>query len=405
MTHTPLQPSSVLSPLLKDAERLIDPTQFGPINLVVIQPTSFCNLDCDYCYLPDRQLKNQLSLELIEPIFERIFTSPFFQKDFTVCWHAGEPLTVPIAFYEAAFERIARVEQRLKPDPCQIIQSFQTNATLINPAWCDFFKRHQVQVGVSIDGPAFINDRHRRTRTGLGTHQGTLRGLQCLKDHDVDFNIIAVVTEDSLDYADEIFNFFVEHDILDVGFNMEETEGVNTVSSLSRQDTTQRYRAFMERMWTLAQGNPDFRIREFEFICGLICADQRLCQTDMNAPFVIVNFDHQGNFSTFDPELLSIKTAQYGDFILGNVLTDTLESVCDSPKFKAIYRDIAAGVDACQAQCDYFGTCGGGACSNKYWENGSFASTETQACRYRTQVVTDLVLDSLEEALGITDHP
>ena len=42
---------------------------FGPLNLVVIQPNSFCNLDCDYCYLPDRHLHNRLSLDLIEPIF------------------------------------------------------------------------------------------------------------------------------------------------------------------------------------------------------------------------------------------------------------------------------------------------------------------------------------------------
>ena len=66
---------------------------FGPINLVVIQPTPFCNLDCDYCYLPHRQLKKQLSLDLIEPIFKTIFTSPFIDRYFTVCWHAGEPLT------------------------------------------------------------------------------------------------------------------------------------------------------------------------------------------------------------------------------------------------------------------------------------------------------------------------
>ena len=52
----------------------IDISEFGPIDLVVIQPTSFCNLNCDYCYLPDRHLKSQLSLDLIKPIFKNIFT-------------------------------------------------------------------------------------------------------------------------------------------------------------------------------------------------------------------------------------------------------------------------------------------------------------------------------------------
>ncbi len=45
--------------------------------LVVIQPTSFCNLNCDYCYLSDRQLKNRLSLDLIEPILKTFLISPF----------------------------------------------------------------------------------------------------------------------------------------------------------------------------------------------------------------------------------------------------------------------------------------------------------------------------------------
>ncbi len=85
----------------------------------------------------------------------------------------------------------------------------------------------------------------------------------------------------------------------------------------------------------------------------------------MNKPFVIVNCDRQGNFSTFDPELLSVKTKQYGDFILGNVLEDTLESVCNTEKFQQIYQDMAGGVELCRQSCDYFGLCGGGAGSNK----------------------------------------
>ena len=101
----------------------------GPINLVVIQSTSFCNLNCDYCYLPDRQTKNQLSLDLIPTIMKTVLESPFIGGDFTILWHAGEPLALPVSFYDQATYLIREAEKRYKTQPIQIFQSLQTNAT------------------------------------------------------------------------------------------------------------------------------------------------------------------------------------------------------------------------------------------------------------------------------------
>lgn len=375
---------------------------FGPITLIVIQPTSFCNLNCDYCYLPDRHLKQQLALDLIDPIFQTIFTSQFFRQDATVCWHAGEPLAVPVSYYKTAFERINAADRQYNRTPHKIRQSVQTNGILINQAWCELFKQHEVHVGVSLDGPAFLHDAHRKTRTGLGTHAATMRGMAHLQKNDIDYSVIAVLTKDSLDYPDEIFHFFVDNGIMDVGFNMEETEGVNPSSSLDQVGVEDRYRAFMQQFWKLVtQTNGEFKLREFEIICSAIYCDSRLENTDMNKPFVIVNIDANGNFSTFDPELLGVNTDRYGQFILGNVLQDTFESVCQSDKFQYIYQDMTAGVALCRQSCQYFGLCGGGAGSNKYWENGTFNSAETQACRDRIKIVTDVVLAGLESSMGI----
>lgn len=375
---------------------------FGPLRLLVLQPTSFCNLDCDYCYLPNRHQHNRLSLDLIRPIFQRIFTSPFARDHFTICWHAGEPLSVPVDYYRQAFEIIQATSDEFNHDGITFDISFQTNGILINPAWCQLFQDYPVHVGVSIDGPAFLHDAHRQTRTGLGSHQAVMRGIQCLHDHDIYPSVIAVLTADSLAYPDEMYEFFDQHQLRDVGFNMEETEGIHEHSSLDKTGMEHRYREFMGRFWelvTASQGT--FRVREFESMCNLIYTNDRLTQTDMNAPFVILNVDYQGNFSTFDPELLSVKTDPYGDFILGNVLTDSLEAVCQTPKFQHIYRDMQAGVAQCRATCDYFGLCGGGAGSNKYWEKGTFNCTETLACRYRTQAIADLVIEKLETSLGL----
>lgn len=91
----------------------IDWSDCGPITLVVVQPTSFCNLNCDYCYLPDRHLKNTLSLDLIEPIFQRVFSSRFLQNDFTICWHAGEPLAVPLVFMKVPLLKLRKLARNI----------------------------------------------------------------------------------------------------------------------------------------------------------------------------------------------------------------------------------------------------------------------------------------------------
>lgn len=83
-----------------------------------------------------------------------------------------------------------------------------------------------------MDGPAFLHDAHRVTRTGLPTHGAVMRGIDWLVRRQIAFQVICVLTADALDHADGLFDFFLEHGITDVGFNMEETEGENAASSL-----------------------------------------------------------------------------------------------------------------------------------------------------------------------------
>jgi uncharacterized protein len=375
---------------------------YGPLELLVIQPTPFCNLDCDYCYLPSRSDRQRLSMELLEAALERVLESPYVQGDFTLLWHAGEPLTLPIAFYDDAGERIRRAQARWAGGPLEIRQSVQTNAMVINDAWCDCFERNHIHVGVSLDGPAFLHDRHRRTRTGLGSHAATMRGIASLQRRGIPFQVICVLTEEALHHAEEMFHFFVDHGIHDVAFNMEETEGENAESSLGRPNAEALYTAFLRRFWELWQERPQaLRVREFEGICYLAQSDSRIDRTDMNNPFAIVNVDCRGNFSTFDPELLAVHTEEYGDFVLGHVQRDSLASIVATEKFQRIERDLRAGIERCRAECSYFGVCGGGAGSNKYWEHRSFDCSETQACRYRIKLTSDVVLAGLESLLEL----
>ena len=374
----------------------------GPLRLLVLQPTPYCNLNCDYCYLTTRNDRSQLSLEILDAALERVLSSPYLDGPFTLLWHAGEPLTVPPAFYDTATEHLRSALQRHGLPPDMVQQSLQTNGITINADWCDCFARNGIHVGVSVDGPAFLHDVHRRTRSGKPSHAMTMRGIRWLQKRQIPFNVIAVLTADALAHADALYDFFVDNDIHDIGFNMEETEGGNSHSSLERPSFEALYTAFLEQFWERVIAEPGrLRLREFDGIASLACNDTRLAQTDMNHPFAIVNVDAYGHVSSFDPELLGVKTERFGPFSFGNVLTESLEQIAAHDQFLEIQREMAAGVAACRSSCAYFGLCGGGAGSNKYFEHGRFDTTETQSCRYRIKLVADVVLSGLERKLGL----
>jgi uncharacterized protein len=120
-------------------------------------------------------------------------------------------------------------------------------------------------------------------------------------------------------------------------------------------------------------------------------------RTQENRPWAIVNVDCEGNFSTYSPELLGVSSPRHGSFALGNVRTDTLGAVTASARFRQLEDEIGHGVEMCRETCRYFPFCGGGPPANKYFENKTFASTETLFCRLHKKVCIDVTLALLEQ--------
>jgi uncharacterized protein len=379
---------------------MISAGQVGPLELLVIQPTPFCNLDCSYCYLPDRLNKRKISLETLEKALNWAFSSGLVRQPFTLLWHAGEPMVLPATFYEQATVLL----ERCNVSGFEVTQSFQTNATLVNDAWCEFIRRRGVQVGVSVDGPDFLNDRHRVTRQGGGTLDRVLRGMQLLRDYEIFFDVITVLTSTSLDYPDELFDFYMEHGVTSVAFNVEEIEGPHVTSSLSGSGVESRFRRFYSRFMDLAlAADPPLRVREFDSAHNSVSYRQPPeMRTQECRPFAILNVDYAGNFSTYSPELLGLSSPRHGSFVLGNVAQASLESVLTMPRFLALDDEIRRGVDLCQETCRYFPFCGGGPPGNKFFENGDFATTETLSCRLHKQATFDVALDKLEQLKAMT---
>ncbi|MFO0929668.1 MAG: cyclophane-forming radical SAM/SPASM peptide maturase GrrM/OscB [Gemmataceae bacterium] len=369
--------------------------EVGPLELLVIQPTPFCNINCSYCYLPERQDRRKIARQTLERTFDWVFASGLVREPFTLLWHAGEPMVMPPSFYDLAADLLATHD----PDGSLVCQSFQTNATLIDQEWCDLIRRRGIHVGVSVDGPAFLHDRCRRTRQGAGTLDRVLTGIRLLQTNAIPLHVITVLTAESLAYPDELFDFYRANGITDVAFNVEEIEGPNTTSSLGGRGSVERFRHFLSRFLDLAlSADPPLQVREFDCSVGAALGPRpgRGDRVQESKPFAIVNVGCDGTFSTYSPELLGLPSPRHGGFALGNIATDSLASVLASPRFLALDEEIARGIEMCRQECRYFRFCGGGPPGNKFFENGTFASTETLFCRLHKQVCLDVSLDKLE---------
>ncbi len=367
------------------------------INLLVIQPTPFCNIDCRYCYLPNRSSKAVVERATLANLFSQVFQSGWARNPLTVIWHAGEPMVMPIGFYRDAFELVAQ----LKPADLSLTHAFQTNGTLIEDDWCEFLLAARVNVGVSIDGPKRLHDRNRVTRAGRGTFDKTIRGIRLLRKHRVPFHVITVLSTESMDAPRELFDFYVSEGIDHVCFNVEESEGDHVSESLGRADAERAYYGFLSEFWRLSAAAPGkiVFIREIEHaLRQVLRPKEAVFHNDLVEPFAITSMDHTGNLSTFSPELLGLKHERYGDFILGNVNRDALLDFEQCESLLRMRADIEAGVARCRETCEYFSVCGGGEPVNKLAENGSFISTETAFCRLTKMRVTDLVLDAVDRA-------
>jgi uncharacterized protein len=366
------------------------------IQLLVIQPTPFCNIDCRYCYLPDRSNKAVVAEATLANLFSQVFASGWVRDGVTVVWHAGEPMVLPIDFYRRAF----RLIDGLKPAGLMLSHSFQTNGTLIDDAWCDFFAAENVSVGVSVDGPQRLHDINRRTRAGHGTFERTIAGVRQLRRRAVPFHVISVLSADGLAAPREMFDFYVAEGIERVCFNVEESEGDHVSRSFGEAGIADAYYRFLREFWRLNAAMPSKLgfIREIDDATQLVLRPREATFfNQLVEPFAITSMDWAGNLATFSPELLGLKNPAYDDFIIGNINRDQLTDLPQRPALLGMLADINAGVELCRQSCEYFSVCGGGEPVNKLAENGSFVSTETTFCRMTKMRTTDLVLDLLDQ--------
>ncbi|MFD7311014.1 cyclophane-forming radical SAM peptide maturase AmcB [Promicromonospora sp. NPDC059942] len=345
-------------------------------SLVVLQPTTLCNLDCSYCYLPFRKRRMEMSVETAQAVAASLAEQ---QLDHVteVCWHGGEPLTIgteKLAALMAPFEELRRAGR--------VRHSLQTNATLIDHAWCDLFLKHDVAIGVSIDGPADLN-AERVDWAGRPAFDRIVTGIGRLVERKIGYSLIAVVGA-GIDRAVDLLDFLAGLGPTSIGLNIEELEGVNTSRS---QPVPARARAFWEAVFAWSADHRDVEIRELDRLAYYLRTIRDGGRASWEAhrydplPTVAAN----GDVVLLSPELAGIRDERYSDFLAGNILAEPLNEILAGAWRLPYVSEFLDGLTACRETCSFFDFCRGAQAGNRYFENGRFDTTETNYCRTSKQ--------------------
>jgi uncharacterized protein len=349
---------------------------------VIMQPTTLCNLDCQYCYLPHRAVDRRMSVATANAVARTVNAWARASRRFSVVWHGGEPLAAGRAHLGALLAPFHGVEHHI-----------QTNATLIDDAWCEFIAERGIRVGISIDGPAVLTTQ-RVSRAGRPAYDQIVRGVGALRRHGIPFAALCVVSDPQPGLAGQLYEFFLELGCYALGINVEEREGVNTRSNTHADRAVRAFWAELAAAWRAA---PELELREIEWAlryAGAVlagAADELLPR--QHDPIPTIAYD--GRVVLLSPELAGFTDPAYGDFSSGDVAQTPLDEIVAAAAALPVgwVAEYLAGVEACRSSCRYFGFCGGAHAANRYFEHGRFDGTETDHCRNSKMRLLEGVLD------------
>jgi len=105
------------------------------------------------------------------------------------------------------FRRSAELEREYARPGQRILNTIQTNGTLLDDEWGAFLKENNFLVGISVDGPPEMHDAYRVDKGGKPTFGRVMRGLEVLRRHEVDWNVLTTIHAVNGDHGRAVYTF------------------------------------------------------------------------------------------------------------------------------------------------------------------------------------------------------
>ncbi len=363
---------------------------------VIIKPTNECNLACEYCYVDKNCENKQMDSRTLELSIKNVMSLPG-KSNIRWIWHGGEPTLMGKSFYEEAvgLQKKYLNKQRLK-------NSIQTNATLIDNDFLDFFVKNNFSVSTSLDGPEEIHNLTRVYPDGTGSFKDAWAGIQLIRErakiersmkkHHIGGGITCVLSKKNISKLDEIYSFFLGEDIaININPIINVGNSVDKLNQLEIGDA--EYGVALAKLFDkwFYEEKIGIKVKPLSSILeSFISNKPRVCHFENSCrdQFISINANGDvypcGRFDGITP------------YLLGNINEENLVGILNSTKHIQMKERASEMADNCNT-CEYINLCNSGCMHNAYIRNRRNAKRDHYCPSYK--ILFSHIRNALEKEL------
>jgi uncharacterized protein len=320
-------------------------TALQSISLLLKPTSSLCNLSCAYCFY--RRVRDiypsmptKMSLPVAECVIRKTLCADAPHNSF--CWQGGEPLLMGLDFFR---DIVALQKKYVRPG--QVIEnSLQTNGLMLDDQWCKFLRQENFLVGISLDGPAEIHDFYRKDFAQKGTFAEVMAGIGLMKKHDVQFNILCLLTDRNIKSPLELYDFFRSHDFRFLQFiNCFENDALSNSPepfSVHGEETGEFYVQLFDEWFARDFFNVSIRFFEDILMYLVDGVKASCCYNDACASYLVVEY----NGDCYPCDFFVFK-----EWKIGNLMESGIRTLMASPlrkRFASRKADLAKACTTCR---------------------------------------------------------
>ena len=331
---------------------------------LLVKLASRCNIKCTYCYwFRDGEVYKKptlLTVDAEKAFCEKIeqHITEFGLEFFMIVFHGGEPLLFPKHRFADLQERLMEIEERTG---CMIDRGVCTNGILIDDEWVDLFKKYDIGVSVSVDGPADIHDAHRIDFKGLGTHADTIAGLERLRAAGLEPGLISVCNPDT---DPEVILAYIVDELGIKKFDILPPDA----SHLDTPAPIDAYFIKLFDVWYDKYAAQGVRISTLDAMVQGLMGDASVSDTIGLGPIETVTLMSDGTLEPLDVLRIVGDGSTKTDV---SVFKDTLQDIQKDARWSAAYKASLNLCDTCK-QCEYMDACGGGHLAQRWSKERQF---------------------------------